>query len=233
MNKPIKVIQVALLSLCLAGCQQRTFLIDESELDEERIPVMFSGTIQTRMADNAWEADDKIGVFMFKTGQTEVTNAVIDNSNNRKYIYSSDNKYFSPATKNDTLFYPQDANVDFISYYPYSAVEDYQLKLDVSVQADPSSIDLLYSNNLTNITKGNTQQTLQFTHRLAKTVFNIQAGTDFNAKDLVGLKLSVEDVAASATFNIFKNELTLSSNSNKTITAKTNEQGPQIGRAHV
>ena len=69
MNKPIKVMQVALLSLCLAGCQQRTFLMDESELEEERIPVMFSGTIQTRMANNAWEADDKIGVFMFKTGQ--------------------------------------------------------------------------------------------------------------------------------------------------------------------
>ncbi len=195
-------------------------------MDEERIPVMFSGTIHTRMANNAWEADDKIGVFMFKTGQTEVANAVIDNSNNRKYIYSSDNS-FSPATKNDTLFYPQDTNVDFISYYPYSAVEDCQLKLDVSVQADPSSIDLLYSNNLTNIAKGNTEQTLQFTHRLAKTVFDIQAGTDFNAKDLVGLKLSVEDVAASATFNIFKNELALASNSNKTITAKTNEQGTQ------
>ncbi len=218
--------QVALLSLCLAGCQQRTFLMDESGMEEERIPVMFSGTIQTRMADNAWEADDKIGVFMFRTGQTEVTNAVIDNSNNRKYIYSSENS-FSPATKNDTLFYPQDANVDFISYYPYSAVEDYQLKLDVSVQADPSSIDLLYSNNLKNIAKGNTQQTLEFTHRLAKAVFNIKAGTDFNAKDLVGLKLSVEDVAASATFNIFENELTLASNSNKTITAKTNEQGTQ------
>ncbi len=218
--------QAVLFCMCLMGCQQRTFLMDESEMSEQRIPVLFSGTIQTRMVNNAWEADDKIGVFMFKTGQTEVTGAVIDNSNNRKYVYSSDNS-FSPATKNDTLFYPQDANVDFISYYPYSAVEDCQLKLDVSQQADPSSIDLLYSNNLKNIPKGNTQQTLQFTHRLAKTVFDIKAGMDFNAKDLVGLKLSVEDVAASATFNILKNELELVSNSNKTITAKTNTEGTQ------
>ncbi len=216
--------QAMLLSVCLTGCQQRTFVMDESETDDVRIPVVFSGTIQTRLADNEWEADDKIGIFMFKTRQDEVADAVIDNSNNRKYSYSAENN-FTPCTKNDALYYPQEGNVDFVSYYPYSAVEECQLKLDVSVQEDPVSIDLLYSNNLINIEKGKTQHTLQFTHRLSKVVFNISAGTDFDSGDLSGLKLSVEDIAASATLNVFTNELTLAPGANKAITAKTNEAG--------
>ena len=217
----------ALLCVCLTGCRQATYSIEISE--DQRFPVRFSGEIQTRMVDNTWETNDRIGVFMFKTGQTDVTSAAIDNSDNRKYIYSSisGENIFGPYTENDALYYPQVGNVDFVAYYPYRAVEDYKLKLDVSVQADPSSIDLLYSNNLKNIEKGETPQTLQFTHRLSKTVFDITAGEGLTAADLAGLKLSVEDIASSATLDIFSNTLTLASNSNKTITANTNAAGTQ------
>ena len=217
----------ALLCVCLTGCRQATYSIEISE--DQRFPVRFSGEIQTRMVDNTWETNDRIGVFMFKTGQTDVASAAIDNSDNRKYIYSSisGENIFGPYTENDALYYPQVGNVDFVAYYPYRAVEDYKLKLDVSVQADPSSIDLLYSNNLKNIEKGETPQTLQFTHRLSKTVFDITAGEGLTAADLAGLKLSVEDIASSATLDIFSNTLTLASNSNKTITANTNAAGTQ------
>ncbi len=217
----------ALLSVCLTGCRQATYSIEISE--DQRFPVCFSGEIQTRMVDNTWETNDRIGVFMFKTGQTDVASAAIDNSDNRKYIYSSvsGENIFGPYTENDALYYPQVGNVDFVAYYPYHAVEDYKLKLDVSIQADPSSIDLLYSNNLKNIEKGETLQTLQFTHRLSKIVFKITAGKGLTDADLNGLKLSVEDVASSATLDIFTDALNLTSNSNKTITANTNAAGTQ------
>ncbi len=217
----------ALLCVCLTGCRQATYTIEISE--DQRFPVRFSGEIQTRMVDNTWEMNDRIGVFMFKTGQTDVASAAIDNSDNRKYICSSvsGGNVFGPYTENDALYYPQVGNVDFVAYYPYRAVEDYKLKLDVSVQADPSSIDLLYSNNLKDIEKGATPQTLQFTHRLSKTVFNITAGEGLTAADLAGLKLSVEDIASSATLDIFADTLILASNSNKTITANTNPAGTQ------
>lgn len=229
----MKNIKIGLLTavalFTVFGCQKSMYYDEDNATSDgdAKKPVIFSGSVLTRMVDNTWETDDKIGVYMFQTGEVLSKESILSNSSNRKYTYSESKNGFTPQTKNDTLFYPQTGDVDFIAYYPYKSIKNYGVTVDVSNQAQPAAIDLLYSNNLKKVGKSDDVLTLNFYHQLSKLIFSISAGEGFSKEDLAGLKLTVEDVATRASFALPTGALALNDSSNKSVTAKVNEAGTQ------
>ena len=68
------------------GCQKPMYYDEDNTTSDESIkkPVVFSGSVLTRMVNNTWEENDKIGVYMVKTGEVLSKESVLNNSSNRK-----------------------------------------------------------------------------------------------------------------------------------------------------
>ncbi len=205
------------------SCQQSAYedCINPEYNSSTRRPIIFGGKVATRMVNNTFEENDKIGVFMIKTGTNLSSENIIGNATNRKYTYQTNQ--FVPNSKNDTLYYPNEA-VDFIAYYPYKAVNDFKTTIDISNQSNPSAIDFLYSNSAKNITGSSNNPELEFKHILSKLEFNIKAGTGYSFNDLKNLKLSIKDVWSKATLDFNGSNIDAVDSSTKEITAIISEK---------
>lgn len=188
------------ISLFLVACGTETYDFD-NDSEESRVEVKLGGQIVTRTIGNQWEDGDEVGIFMFWSGGTLSDNTLVDNAFNRKYIASTEG-ILSAATELDKLYYPQSDSVDFIAYYPFSAVEDYQLALDVSDQRFPAELDLLYSNNLTGVTPSVESQNLVFEHLLSKVIFTLVPGEGYTDADLQGATVLLRDVSATGSVSL-------------------------------
>lgn len=218
MNKYFKFYLISTFILALTGCQKEQFERADNSPESSNVEVRFGSKITTRMTNETWETDDHIGIFMVKTGEPLSTESVVNNASNMKYTFSSGSA-FEADTENDRMYYPLKQAVDFIAYYPYRAVTDNQLSFDITRQQNPSSIDLLYSDNLKNISATEEAQVLNFEHKLSKLVFNILPGEDIAEDDLEGLSLVIRDVPTGATFNLADAQITVDEQSKKDITA--------------
>ena len=150
MKNIINFCLISAFMVSLSGCQKEQFERADNSTEMSNVEVRFGSKITTRMTNETWETDDHIGIFMVKTGEPLSSESVVNNASNMKYTFSSGNA-FEPDTENDRMYYPSKQAVDFIAYYPYRAVTDNQLSFDITRQQNPSSIDLLYSDNLKNI----------------------------------------------------------------------------------
>lgn len=218
MKNIINFCLISAFIVSLSGCQKEQFERADNSPEMSNVEVRFGSKITTRMTNETWETDDHIGIFMVKTGEPLSSESVVNNASNMKYTFSSGSA-FEPDTENDRMYYPSKQAVDFIAYYPYRAVTDNQLSFDITRQQNPSSIDLLYSDNLKNISATEEAQVLNFKHKLSKLVFSISPGKDLTEEDLEGLSLVIRDVPTSATFNLADAQITTDEESKKDITA--------------
>lgn len=155
-------------------------------------------SVDFKAINNSWEADDAISVFMR-------SNATILAAN-KKYVTKSSGQTakFEPETEDDLLSIPQGGKVDFFAIYPHSSLDaEGNTTIDLSDQSDPAKIDLMYSDNLKDVTQTSGLK-LNFRHRLAKLNFIVTGETGL---DLGKLKVSLVNFPAAATYNILTNSL--------------------------
>ena len=206
---------VALLSL--NGCQKEELEDGNASVLMSDIEVAFNSRIHARVLDNQWEEKDYIGVFMTSTSKGLSEESIVNGSYNMKYVFSSGS--FISATGNDQMFYPIKGNVDFIAYYPYKAVSNFKLNLDVTRQQNLSAIDLLFSENLKNIAATKAPQTLVFDHKLSCLNFKIRAGEGVKKEDLKNISLIIKDIPSKVAFDLTNGALLADESSKKDIAA--------------
>lgn len=198
--------------------------------------VKFQSTIsglQTKATGSTWENQDEIGVFMKKAGQSLSATMVVDNVSNKRYETISGNGVFTPLSGN-SIYYPSNGSfVDFVAYHPYkSTLSDLNIPVDVTNQSSQSAIDLLYSNNATNLNKDVPTASLAFSHQLSKMVFNVTAGTGVSS--LNGLTITISGMKTKGTFSLIDGSLTTDNTSGTGITAKISANGnDMLGEAIV
>ena len=174
----------------------------------QRVPLEIVASIDvqaeaaTRAAETAWEAGDKIGVFMVTDNlwniykdddNTEGKNMPYTFNDGTNYeTYGTTYRLFSPNSKK---IYLSDENVDVYGYYPYAAT--IQKALDLmrartgNVNNERASIELL------------------FQHRLSKLVFNLKQGEGMledELKDASYLGMVLKNQYTKATYNIYTDE---------------------------
>lgn len=172
-----KLLFGALALLALTACNNAPNCKPKSEAMQfgSNIP-----TLNLRMANNAFEANDAIGISM--TGDATATNVEY------KTTAGGATATFAPAATG--LTFAEGQTVNFVSYYPYSASATTDLAIDLT----NDQTDVLYSNNLTGIKTAKdatgANHVLQFTHKLALVSFTmagLPAGTTITSAQLEGI----------------------------------------------
>ena len=173
-----KLLVGALALLALTACNK-----DNKSEALQQEAMQFGSNIPAlnlRMAGNAFEANDAIGISM--TGDATATNVEY------KTTAGGATATFAPAATG--LTFAEGQTVNFVSYYPYSASATTDLAIDLT----NDQTDVLYSNNLTSIktakAANGANHVLQFTHKLALVSFTmtgLPAGTTITLAQLEGI----------------------------------------------
>ncbi len=173
-----KLLVGALALLALTACNKDC---KDAALQQEAM--QFGSNIPAlnlRMAGNAFEANDAIGISM--TGDATATNVEY------KTTAGGATATFAPAATG--LTFAEGQTVNFVSYYPYSA----NATTDLAIDLTNAQTDVLYSNNLTGIKTAKdatgANHVLQFTHKLALVSFTMNglpAGTTITSAQLEGI----------------------------------------------
>ena len=196
---------VMLAALMLAGCNNE---VDEQVMDSKRVPLQINGDINmlmTRAADNHWDKDDAIGVYM-----VNAENGIVGDVNNYRYVViDKDNGNFSPDGENNTAYFPEDGTVNVVAYYPHGDVDNGKLSLNLSDQSEQPRIDLM-SARAEGASKNNPTIKLGFKHRLTKLFFKIEG--DVNTD---GIEATISNQYTKIQYDILNDKLLIAEGSEK------------------
>lgn len=121
--------------------------------------------LMTRAADDHWDDNDAIGVYM-----VNAENGIVGDVSNYRYtvVKGGQNCTFNPADENNTAYFPDDGTaVNVVAYYPQGNVVENKLSLDLAIQNEQPKIDLMAA-KATDASKNNPAINLKFNHRLTK-----------------------------------------------------------------
>lgn len=201
---------VMLAALMLAGCNNE---VDEQVMDSKRVPLQINGDINmlmTRAADNHWDKDDAIGVYM-----VNAENGIVgDVSNYRYVVIDKDNGNFSPDGENNTAYFPEDGTVNVVAYYPHGDVVDDKLSLDLANQNEQPDIDLM-SAKAEGASKNDPIINLKFKHRLTKLYFKIEG--DVNTD---GIEATISNQYTKIKYDILNDKLFIADENKQEIAMK-------------
>lgn len=197
---------VMLAALMMAGCSNE---IEEQVMDSRRVPLQINGDINmlmTRAADDHWDANDAIGVYM-----VSADNSIVGGVSNYRYVViDKDNGNFSPDGEANTAYFPEsDDVVNVVAYYPQGNVVDNKLSLDLANQDEQPRIDLM-SAKAEGASKSNPTINLGFKHRLTKLFFEIEG--DVNTD---GIYAAIGNQYTDIQYDILNDELLIADGSEK------------------
>lgn len=221
MNNILKTFCIGTVFACgISSCSSDIETINRESGDE----VVFNASADLRATATKWDAGDRIGVYMKTTGTTLTGTALSGATANVSYTTTAGNGFFT-ATSNK-LFFPHDgAKVDFVAYYPYTAsVTENKVAVDVKNQSKPEAIDLLYSNNATNVTASANAVNLGFKHQLATVRLNIKAQ---GIASTAGLTATLTGSKTAGSFNLADGSLAVTDASAADIAFTVNAAGTQ------
>lgn len=120
-----KVVYFMITFLVIYACRKNQIRIDQNAIH-------FTSAIveenQSKPIDTKWEKGDEIGVFMIESGMPLSMNSIVNATNNRMFFING-----SIFQSTEDLFLPE-KSVDFIAYYPFKIITDYQYAVDITDQ---------------------------------------------------------------------------------------------------
>ena len=197
---------VMLAALMMAGCNNE---VDEQVMDSKRVPLQINGDINmlmTRAADDHWDENDAIGVYM-----VNAENSIVGGVSNYRYVViDKDNGNFSPDGENNTAYFPESGDaVNVVAYYPQGNVVENKLPLDLSDQSVQPRIDLM-SAKAEGASKSIPTINLGFKHRLTKLFFKIEG--DVNTD---GINATIGNQYTDIQYDILNDELLIAEGDTK------------------
>lgn len=197
---------VMLAALMMAGCSNE---VEEQVMDSRRVPLQINGDINmlmTRAADDHWDANDAIGVYM-----VSADNSIVGGVSNYRYVViDKDNGNFSPDGEANTAYFPEsDDVVNVVAYYPQGNVVENKLSLNLANQDEQPRIDLM-SAKAEGASKSNPTINLGFKHRLTKLFFKIEG--DVNTE---GIHAAIDNQYTDIQYDILNDKLLIAEGSEK------------------
>ncbi|MFV0507233.1 MAG: fimbrillin family protein [Bacteroidales bacterium] len=196
--KHLKIFMLASV-LIFTACQKEKSVSYRNSL-EFNATIEQNSSFSTKASGTSWDAGDAVGIYM-KEASGELS-ASCDNAVNVKYITTAGDGSFSAAIAEEEIAFPSDGtNVDFIAYYPYQAtLADGAYLIDVSDQSSIPTIDLLYSNNVTNVSSSAEVVNLNFKHHLSQLILQITAETAVGS--IADLEISIDGLHTKGLCNL-------------------------------
>lgn len=215
-----KLLYFIIIFLVFYACRKNQIRIDQNA-------IQFTSTIveenQSKAIGTNWEKGDEIGVFMLESGLPLSTNAIVNGTNNRMFFING-----TTFQSSENLFLPENP-VDFIAYYPYKIITDYQYAVDITDQSNQAKIDLMYAKNARGINKGDNKVSLIFDRQLAKISIKLTVA-NIDEQDYEKMKVVIPKVNTLGTFDLVTGKLDVNKSSQKDIEGKVinNHDGTAI-----
>ncbi len=172
-----------LLSFSLLGSCSQPAEFDDGALANFGDEVSFS-TPATRVSDDQWEDDDRVGLF---AGASLYTNI--------QYNVESASGALTPV--GDKIYYLSNDEVTYYAYYPYqSGMSGTNYTINLTDQSDLSKIDLMWGKSVSSTS----EVELLFEHKLSKISLSVVDGEGNTLP--ADLTCSIYGMGAAATFNI-------------------------------
>lgn len=196
---------VMLAALMMAGCSNE----EEQVMDSRRVPLQINGDINmlmTRAADDHWDEEDAIGVYM-----VSAENSIVGGVSNYRYVViDKNNGNFSPDGETNTAYFPESGDaVNVVAYYPQGNVVENKLSLDLANQDEQPRIDLM-SAKAEGASKSTPIINLGFKHRLTKLFFEIEG--DVNTD---GIYAAIGNQYTDIQYDILNDKLLIANGSEK------------------
>ena len=179
---------------------------DKGDEPKERTALQITqANITTRAIDNAWEANDAIGICMFNAG----TNTPANDKQVYRYITANASS-FAPFDNINTAYLPQnDVSTDILAFYPYTDISsDLLVAVNTADQSCLSAIDLMTAERVRGIKESAPWASLAFRHRLVKLVITVDKETTAQFIDLTGATITVAGTASTAKWDLATEALT-------------------------
>ena len=167
------------MALLAVACQQVTNNV-EIPIDNRMLFNVVSPGAHTRVSNGAFEAEDKVGVYVtdYVDDQTAMPLQISGNrANNEGLIYDG-----AEWAVERTIYWGEGKS-DVYAYYPYMAVEDideqpFSVALDQTVEGAYEASDLLWA-KATGVAESGGSVSLAMNHAMSRLVVKIMAGKEY------------------------------------------------------
>ncbi|GAE83719.1 fimbrillin family protein [Bacteroides reticulotermitis] len=199
---------IAVVALALGGCSD-----DATDTQPVPAPAVLMAKIYTLDPEEEgthWKSGKNVGVYVLKGNTTECVSPY----NNVKYQTTvTPEGYFTPAVKEDVIYYPQDGSkVDIIAYYPWKeTVADELYPMDVSSQKIAANFSFLYAGNGKGLSSSNQKTTLELRPVLSQIVFDLKPGDGVVEEYLRESEIKISGMNTKADFNLLSGQFEESS----------------------
>ena len=190
-----KLLYAVAATLTLTACSSA----DENTDGELRTPINLAYSTLTVAETRAGAAIDlnDANITSGRTVTVKVTpNSGATGGSTGDFVYTAGDA--GAMTAPDTPpYYPSAGTVKLTAWHPSDAAASFTIETDQSTNDAFNASDLMYSNNLTAVSRTANAVEMQFTHKLAKLVVNITAGTGVTT--ITGVK--VKNVKPTVSFD--------------------------------
>ena len=192
-----KLLYTVAATLTLTACSST----EENTNGELRTPINLAYSTLTVAETRAGAAIDlnDANITSGRTVMVKVTpNSGATGGSTGDFVYTAGDA--GAMTAPDTPpYYPSAGTVKLTAWHPSDAAASFTIETDQSTDDAFNASDLMYSNNLTAVSRTANAVEMQFTHKLAKLVVNITAGTGVTT--ITGVK--VKNVNPADSINVF------------------------------
>ncbi|WP_104385385.1 DNA/RNA non-specific endonuclease [Sphingobacterium sp. HMA12] len=212
-----RIVYLMTALLIFNSCQKNNSRIEQTALQFTPIIV---GQINTDVTGTSWNKDDKIGVYMVRSGQALSSSSIVNGINNR--LFNINGNIFQSKSPS----YLPNEQVDFIAYYPYRSISDFQYPIDVSDQTNLSALDFMYASKTKSMSRTNNTIPLNFVRQLSKISIQLSI-TNTAALETGPITVSIPSVHTTAGFDLPTGKLHVNPNEKKDIQTKVTLSGKQ------
>ena len=177
---------LAALAATLVSCDNIEISVPQPE--EQKIPISISTTL-TRATDSAFEAGDKVGIFVVNEPNTLATSG--NHVDNMGFTYSSK---WTPDTP--IYWLDQTTKADFYCYYPYAesantAAHTFATKANQSQLADYKASEFLWGKT-TGVAPTEAAVNITTNHTFSNALVILKPGDGFTEESLAAATKSVK-----------------------------------------
>ncbi len=206
-HKLCRIVYFMIALLTFNSCQKNDARIEQAAL---QFTPTIVGQINTKATGTSWDKNDQIGVYMIKTGQPLSTPSIVNETNN--HLFTINGAVFQSKSP---IFLPNE-EVDFIAYYPYKSITDFQYPIDLTDQTNLPALDFMYANNAKNINKTNNSVPLNFVRQLSKVTIHLSI-TNTAALEANQITVKMPTINTQATFDLTSGKLTVNTSEKKDV----------------
>jgi hypothetical protein len=189
----LKTILYATAAMMIAACSNE---VNDEKDALQALTIQADIASQTRVANNAFEKDDAIGIHVVSTA----TNGLTAGSN-VQYTAKDANGNFESS---DPIYFKDQNAVNIYAYYPYAA----SLTDNAISVARTDQTDYLYAKK-ENVAYNATKQQLTFDHVMAQFTLTVKAGTGVTSLDNL-TSVTLKGLNSVGSFNTLTGALTSS-----------------------